>query len=722
MTREAVQPFNDLAKFTLLSICLSSFLSYVIFIIALIKHYYKDHWNRFFKGCWNCLCKGWNCLCNKRNGYQRITSPPESEDKGNDEPEIQLHPFNDSDDEGHHTKLNGNRRHCFCIFLWLNLIVLLAIVIVFITGQYALHEPAKQIEKNTKTTIIIEWIEGLTAIAYFYSHLCTITSCFIFSKLMYGIQRKIINQEARTNEIITTAVNNSIVTTASSSEFEHGLKIIIHSGRNSINDGTNIINAGSHTINDGTNYINDGSNTVNGGRNNINGGKNTINNGKVTINGGTNIINDGTVTINGGKNIIKGGKITINGGTNTIKGRTIPIIGSTNTINDGTITVNGGMNTINGRTVLINGGTNTIKGGTITVNGGTNTIKGGTIIVNGGTNTITGGIITINGGTNTITGGIITINGGTNSIDGRRNTRNGRSNTVNNNICIAEDNTSKHSINISCTKINGSEIISNGRNIITGDLFTIKGGSNTITGGSNTIKGGSNIIKGGENTIDCGSNTINGGINTINNGSNIIISGTNKINGGLNTVIDGNNTICGGYNSFPSKLTTLMKADDTFITFATKTLSVFQLWFFVHWVFYIITSFLTIALSIEAILLLIRATQHHIQPGVHFSGFEIPLLVLVSASNVIMFFYPCFQAASITRARKRYIRHLIKKYKDDDQRGIVDPFVKYLQSREFGFRLYIGCTYIPFSLNIAYTSVIIGVFGIVLSVLTSIAT
>ena len=348
MTREAVQPFNDLAKFTLLSICLSSFLSYVIFIVALIKHYYKDQWKY--------LCSNYDNL------------------------ESQLHPFNDSDDEDRHTKLNGNRQHCFCIFLWLNLIVLLFIFIVFITGQYALHIKAKPIIEESDKTITYEVFEVITAIAYFYSHLCTITSCFIFSKLMYGIQRKI-DQEAKNNKTI----------------------------------------------------IGDGANSQN-------------------------------------------------------------------------------------------------------------------------------------------------------------------------------------------------------------------------------------------------------------------------------------------------KLTTLMEADDTFITGATKMLSVFQFWFFVHWVFYIITSFLVIALSIEAILLLIRATQHHIQPGVHFSGFEISLLVLVSASNVLMFFYPCFQAASITRARKRYIRHLIKKFKNDDQRCVVEPFVKYLKSREFGFRLYIGCTYIPFSLNIAYTSVIIGVFGIVLSVLTSIAT
>ena len=721
LTREAVQPFNDLAKFTLLSICLSSFLSYVIFIFALIKHYYKDHWNPFCN-CWNyCWNYCWNCCYNKCKGYALL---PFDEW----EPESQLHPFNDSDDEGRHTKLNGNRRHCFCIFLWLNLIVLFAIAIVFIIGQYALHIKPKLIEPIEKSnkTVFYEGLEVATAITYFYSHLCTIISCFIFSKLMYGIQRKI-NQEAKTNEIIITAVNNNTVTIASSSEFEQGgqentsktinggSNSIMDDGEHCINGGTNYINNGLNTINGGTNNINGGTNTIKGGTVTINGGTNTINNGTVTINGGTYTINGGTVTINGGTNTIKGGTVTINGGTRTINGGVFTINGGTHTIDGGTVTINGGKNTINNGTVTINGGKNIINKGTVTINAGKNTIDNGTVTINGGkniinkgtvninagTNTINNGTVTINGGTNTIDGGTVTINGGTNTINGRRVTTNGGSNTNINNIQITENKTlTRYSDNNNA----------------------INGGSNTISGGTNTIKNGSNIVKGGENTIDCGSNTINGGINTINNGSNIIISGTNIIKGGLNTIIDGNNTIYGGYNFFPSKLTTLMKADDTFITYATKTLSIFQLWFFVHWVFYIITSFLTIALSIEAILLLIRATQHHIQPGVHFSGFEIPLLVLVSASNVIMFFYPCFQAASITRARKKYIRHLIKKYKDDDQRGIVDPFVKYLKSREFGFRLYIGCTYIPFSLNIAYTSVIIGVFGIVLSVLTSIAT
>ena len=177
----------------------------------------------------------------------------------------------------------------------------------------------------------------------------------------------------------------------------------------------------------------------------------------------------------------------------------------------------------------------------------------------------------------------------------------------------------------------------------------------------------------------------------------------------------------------------IIEDDKKFIECAKKTLCIFQFWFFVHWVFYIITSFLTIALSIGAILLLIRAKQNHIQDGVHFSDYEIILLVILSVSNVLMFVYPCLRAGSITRARKKFIRHIIKEYSENKYsenehsenkkvcKDDMDLYIKYLQSSDFGFRLYVGCTYIPFNLNIAYTSILIGAFGIVLSILTSIA-
>uniref|UniRef100_A0A1X7SL93 Uncharacterized protein n=1 Tax=Amphimedon queenslandica TaxID=400682 RepID=A0A1X7SL93_AMPQE len=192
--------------------------------------------------------------------------------------------------------------------------------------------------------------------------------------------------------------------------------------------------------------------------------------------------------------------------------------------------------------------------------------------------------------------------------------------------------------------------------------------------------------------------------------------------------------------------------DDTFITRATKTLDYFQFWFFIHWVFYIVTSFLMIALSIEAILLHIRATQAHNQPGVHFSDGQMCLLVLLSISNVLMFIYPCIRAAGITRARKKYILDIVKNYSTTKKEGndkhateeedngnsvheinnkdihVIKSYVKHLQNvkhlqiQKFGFRLNIGCMRIPFDLNVAYTSILIGAFGIVLSILTSVAT
>uniref|UniRef100_A0A1X7ULG6 Uncharacterized protein n=1 Tax=Amphimedon queenslandica TaxID=400682 RepID=A0A1X7ULG6_AMPQE len=391
-TRTAVQPFNDLAKFTLLSICFSTFVSYFIFIIALIRHYYCN-----YIYCSKCRCD-YQRLANEDNesGDNASESGDNASESGDNASELGdnasikpvPYPF-DNDDDNFFITIDETEAHTTCcckkrptnffyfyLFLLTNLVFWLAMVILFCITQYGIHKEVKEIGRNI--TEISKILEITSAAAYFYSHFCTMMSCFIFSKIMYGIQKKIKEQKNESEKIIIP--NN--------------------------NDGESI---------------------------------------------------------------------------------------------------------------------------------------------------------------------------------------------------------------------------------------------------SDSVK-----------------------------------------------------------------LQKLIKADEIFLECATKALSCFQFWFFIHWIFYIITSFLTIALSIEALLLIIRATQHHIQPGVHFSDAEMCLLAILSFSNVLMFIYPCFQAASITRARKKYIRDLTKKYAKTDKKEIVDSYVKYLQSREFGFRLYVGCTHIPFNLNVAYTSILIGAFGIVL--------
>ena len=584
---------------------------------------------------------------------------------------------------------------------------------LFFYEQYIHYNEPKEIETSVKNmTEDIKRLEATSAAAYFYSHLCTIISCFIFSKIMYGIQRKIDEQKKNSNGIISANNNDDEWITIDIGERTiTGGRNIITGGKHTITGGTNIINGGQHTIAGGSNTINYGEHTITGGSNAINHGEHTITNGSNTINGGVNNIDHNcrqNAIINGGENFI----------INDDDTRTVERNRRSKIITRGTNSINNGCNIIEGGTNNINNGSNTINNGTNTINNGYNTIRGGTNNINGGYNTITCGTNSINNGSNTIRDGTNSIYGGSNKVYNGMNSIYGGSNKV----------------------LYGTNNIYGGSNKVLYGTNNIYGGSNeeyttinnkkytqskNINDGSQSIDSDINIINGGRHTIKGGLNTINGGVHIITGGSNTIYGGTNTIKGGLNTIRGGKNNIRGGINSIhgtSGKLQLLIEADKTFLQCAKKTLCCFQFWFFIHWLFYIITSFLTIALSIEAILLDIRGTQHHIQPGVHFSDEEMCLLAILSFSNVLMFIYPCFQAASITRARKKYIRYLSKEYAKTDQKELVDSYVKYLQSRDFGFRLYVGCTHIPFNLNVAYTSILIGAFGIVLSVLTSVAT
>ena len=725
-------------------------MSYLIFIIALIRHYYSEH---------ICYLIEWK---QRRRGYKKL-----EQEKNVSKP----HPFNDDDSTEAHTKLKLTKHYCFFIFFLLNLVWWFIMAALFFCEQYIRYNEPKEIETSVKNmTEDIKRLEATSAAAYFYSHLCTIISCFIFSKIMYGIQRKINEQKKNSNGIISANNNDDEWITIDIGErtitggrnIITGRKHTITGGTNIINGGqqhtiaggSNTINYGEHTITGGTNIINGGKHIITNGSNNINDGKHTITSGSNTINGGTNTITNGSNTINGGVNDIYRNcrqNAIINGGENSIinddgariveRNRSKIIICGRNShnIDDGYSTIICGTNSINDGSNIIRGGTNSINNGYNIIRGGTNCINNGCNIIEGGTNNINNGYNTINNGTNTINNGYNTIRGGTNNINGGYNTITCGTNSINNGSNTIHGGTNSI-YGGSNTVYDGTNSIYCGSNTVYDGINSIYGGSNeeytTVNNkkytqsrrtndGSKLIDSGINIINGGRHTIKGGLNTINGGEHIITGGSNTIYGGTNTIKGGLNTIKGGKNNIRGGINSIhgtSGKLQLLIEADKTFLQCAKKTLSYFQFWFFIHWLFYIITSFLTIALSIEAILLDIRGTQHHIRPGVHFSDGEMWLLAILSFSNVLMFIYPCFQAASITRARKKYIRYLTKKYAKSDQKELVDSYVKYLQSRDFGFRLNVGCTHIPFNLNVAYTSILIGAFGIVLSVLTSVAT
>ena len=161
----------------------------------------------------------------------------------------------------------------------------------------------------------------------------------------------------------------------------------------------------------------------------------------------------------------------------------------------------------------------------------------------------------------------------------------------------------------------------------------------------------------------------------------------------------------------------LQQRDNDFVNVAVKTLKMFELWFFIHWILYIVSSFLSVSLLLDAIQLTIQATLPHTKPGVHFHALEMIFLTLFATSNCIFFLYPCLRAAAVTEARKKLIQRINRSCSVDYPNiptNLKNEFISFLKGQKFGFRLYILCAHMFFSLNIAYISIFISLLGILI--------
>ena len=161
----------------------------------------------------------------------------------------------------------------------------------------------------------------------------------------------------------------------------------------------------------------------------------------------------------------------------------------------------------------------------------------------------------------------------------------------------------------------------------------------------------------------------------------------------------------------------LQQSDSDFVNVAVKTLKIFELWFFIHWILYIVSSFLSVSLLLDAIQLTIQATLPHPRPGVHFDALEMIFLTLFATSNCIFFLYPCLRAAAVTEARKKLIQRINRScsvHYPNIPTNLKKLFISFLKGQKFGFRLYILCAHIFFSLNIAYISIFISLLGVLI--------
>ena len=78
------------------------------------------------------------------------------------------------------------------------------------------------------------------------------------------------------------------------------------------------------------------------------------------------------------------------------------------------------------------------------------------------------------------------------------------------------------------------------------------------------------------------------------------------------------------------------------------TLNLFEIWFTIHWVSYIVTSFFSIALFLEIL-------ENKIQPrfsnipdkALEFIDSEFAVITLFTVQHCFLFLYPCFKAAAV---------------------------------------------------------------------------
>ena len=191
------------------------------------------------------------------------------------------------------------------------------------------------------------------------------------------------------------------------------------------------------------------------------------------------------------------------------------------------------------------------------------------------------------------------------------------------------------------------------------------------------------------------------------------------------------NKICmaRGYDTIPKrdiKLYYLQERDKHFTKVAKKTIKVFEVWFFFHWILYIVSSFLSLSLFLETIVKYIQSSlpreSKDKEAGIDFQYVEMIFLGLFSASNCLFFLYPCIRAASVTDSRQQQIRRLNREYSNYAYitPKLKDRFANFLSSQNAGFDLHILCAKVPFGFSVAYISIFIALFSVLLKVATSI--
>lgn len=160
----------------------------------------------------------------------------------------------------------------------------------------------------------------------------------------------------------------------------------------------------------------------------------------------------------------------------------------------------------------------------------------------------------------------------------------------------------------------------------------------------------------------------------------------------------------------------LKEKDKEYVHMVHNTLQPYGTWFAFHWVLYTITAFMSIAYLAETVVQELYGHTHKECHGAHSRVCKLDLayITLFTLEHSILFLYPCFRAAAVTSARTALIKKVSETQWNHIPETVILRFVQYLKAQKCGFKISILCARLQFGFNIAYISIFLAVFGVVL--------
>lgn len=167
-----------------------------------------------------------------------------------------------------------------------------------------------------------------------------------------------------------------------------------------------------------------------------------------------------------------------------------------------------------------------------------------------------------------------------------------------------------------------------------------------------------------------------------------------------------------------SHLMILKKMDQVYAKIVKNSLGPYGTWFAIHWVLYTVTAFMSIAYVADIIEMELYTPEKCHYEGTVDCRLALSYSICFALEHCVLFLYPCFRAASVTKARSSLIKSVSKAEWRNVPPEDKNAFVAYLKDQNCNFKVSILCANLSFGFNMAYISIFIGILGVILKIST----